>query len=150
MHYIWQNQSMERLKNAEKYVFYLLIYFLYTFIALEIIELLYAFVKALIEISDEDRLFLDTHQTAAVIPVFFMILIALEMIDTLRMYMKDHTLQAQGILVIGLIAVARKVLIADLAHGDPMISFGLSSLVLTLAIAYYLVRKAGQEKGSKE
>lgn len=72
------------------------------------------------------------------------------MIDTLRMYMKDHTLQAQSILVIGLIGLARKVLIADLAHGDPMISFGLSSLVLTLAIAYYLVRKAGQDKGSSE
>lgn len=29
---------MNSLKNAEKYVFYLLIYFLYTFIALEMID----------------------------------------------------------------------------------------------------------------
>lgn len=133
---------MNLLKKFEVAVFYILIIIVVAYISIEIIELLYQFFLALI-IADEgsDRLLFTKEQTAHVIPVFFNILIAVELIDTFNVYIKEHSIKVQSILLIGLMAIGRKLLVLDIGHKDGITNIGLASIILALAVGYYLVKR---------
>jgi len=130
------------IKKFEQAVFYLLAAILAVYIVVEIIELVYQFGKALL-LSNEGsgRLLITKDQTQMVLPVFFNILIAIELIDTFNFYVKEHSIKVQSILLIGLIALGRKLLTLDVGHADGLSNIGLAALILALAGGYYLVKK---------
>jgi uncharacterized membrane protein (DUF373 family) len=126
----------------ERAVFYVLTAIVMAYITFEVIELLYHIGIALWEDDPDQReLFFTKEQMAATLPVFFNVLIAVELMETLKGYMAQHHIQVQSILLIGLMAVGRKLLILDLGHADPLNNLGLAALILALALGYYFVRK---------
>jgi uncharacterized membrane protein (DUF373 family) len=130
------------LKKFEQSVFYILAGILAVYIAIEIIELVYQFGKAILASNQgSERLLITKDQTQLVLPVFFNILIALELIDTFGFYVKEHSIKVQSILLIGLIALGRKLLTLDVGHADGLSNLGLAALILALAGGYYLVKK---------
>lgn len=133
---------MSLLKKFEVAVFYILIVIVVAYISLEIIELFYQFFTALIVDNEgSNRLLVTKEQTSMVLPVFFNILIAVELIDTFNVYIKEHSIKVQSILLIGLIATGRKLLILDIGHNDGITNIGIASIMLALAIGYYLVKR---------
>ena len=130
------------IKKFEVGIFYILSAIIVLYIAVEIIELIYQFGKALLTTGDTTtRLLITKEQTALVLPVFFNILIAIELIDTFNVYIKEHRIKAQSILLIGLIAIGRKLLVLDLGHADGLNNIGLASIIIALSLGYYLVKK---------
>jgi uncharacterized membrane protein (DUF373 family) len=130
-------------KRYEKFIFYFLMGILYVYIAVEIITLCYFFISGLISLSPTpEYLFFDHAESSKILPPFFSILISVELIDTLRHYMRDHAIQSQHIITIGIIAITRKLLVIDLSHGDPLVNFSLAALIITLALAFYFIKKA--------
>jgi len=130
------------IKKFEVGVFYILSAIIVLYIAVEIIELVYQFGKALLTTGDTTtRLLITKEQTALVLPVFFNILIAIELIDTFNIYIKEHSIKVQSILLIGLIAIGRKLLVLDLGHADGLSNIGLASIIIALSLGYYLVKK---------
>lgn len=130
------------IKKFEVAVFYFLSAIIVLYIAVEIIELVYQFGKALLTTDDTStRLLITKEQTALVLPVFFNILIATELIDTFNIYIKEHIIKVQSILLIGLIAIGRKLLVLDLGHVDGLSNIGLASIIIALSLGYYLVKK---------
>jgi uncharacterized membrane protein (DUF373 family) len=130
------------IKKFEKAVFYFLSAIIVLYIAVEIIELIYQFGKALVTTDDTTtRLLITKEQTALVLPVFFNILIAIELIDTFNIYIREHSIKVQSILLIGLIAIGRKLLVLDLGHSDGLSNIGLASIIIALSLGYYLVKK---------
>lgn len=130
------------LKKFEVAVFYILSGIIVLYIAVEIIELVFQFGKALLTKSDTTtRLLITKEQTALILPVFFNILIAIELIDTFNVYIKEHSIKVQSILLIGLIAIGRKLLVLDLGHADGLSNIGLASIIIALSLGYYLVKK---------
>lgn len=130
------------IKKFEIGVFYILSTIIVLYIAVEIVELIYQFGKALITSGDTTtRLLITKEQTALVLPVFFNILIAIELIDTFNIYIKEHSIKVQSILLIGLIAIGRKLLVLDLGHSDGLNNIGLASIIIALSLGYYLVKK---------
>lgn len=108
--------------------------------SVEIIEPIYQFGKALLHPGDDEtRLLITKEQTAQVLSVFFNILIAIELIDTFNLYVKEHNVKVQNILLIGLIAVSRKLLVLDVGHADGLSNIGFASIILALSLGYYLV-----------
>jgi uncharacterized membrane protein (DUF373 family) len=131
----------------EKIVFYILSSIIVVYIAVEVIELVYQFGKALLTKNENSRRLLITkEQTAMVLPVFFNILIAIELIDTFNVYIKEHSIRVQSILLIGLIAIGRKLLVLDVGHSDGLHNIGLASIIIALSLGFYLLKKAGEQK----
>ena len=132
-------------KMTEKFmviVFYVLSGVTMLYICIEIIELIYQFGKAIfMDNGDTGRLLITKQQTALVLPVFFNILIAVELIDTFNIYIKEHAIKVQSILLIGLIAIGRKLLVLDIGHSDGLSNIGLAAIILALSLGYYLVKK---------
>lgn len=131
----------------EKIVFYILSSIIVVYIAVEVIELVYQFGKALLTKNENSRRLLITkEQTALVLPVFFNILIAIELIDTFNVYIKEHSIRVQSILLIGLIAIGRKLLVLDVGHSDGLHNIGLASIIIALSLGFYLLKKSGEHK----
>jgi len=76
-----------------------------------------------------------------VIPVFFNVLIAIELIDTFNIYIREHSIKVQSILLIGLIAIGRKLLVLDIGHSDGVQNIGVASIIIALALGYYLLKR---------
>ena len=71
------------------------------------------------------------------------ILIALEVLQNLTAYMREHVVQIELVLVTALTAVARKVIVMPPGvHKNPADLIGLGVAVLSLAGAYWLVRQS--------
>lgn len=131
-----------KLQKIETGVFYILSGIVVLYIAVELIELIYQFGKALIVMDDTtDRLLITKEQTALVIPVFFNVLIAIELIDTFNIYIREHSIKVQSILLIGLIAIGRKLLVLDIGHSDGVQNIGVASIIIALALGYYLLKR---------
>ncbi len=130
------------IKKFEVVVFYLLTAVVALYIAIEVVELFYQFGKAILTPQENSpRLLVTKEQTAMVLPVFFNILIAIELIDTFNVYIEEHSIKVQSILLIGLIAVGRKLLVLDIGHSDGITNIGLASIIIALSVGYYLVKR---------
>ncbi len=87
---------------------------------------------------------------------FLIVVIAVELLDTLVLYIRKHKLFPELILLVVLTAVAREVLVTDIAHTDPLLLVGIGIVLIAVAGAYYLIKRAawegearGEENGTK-
>lgn len=136
-------------EKIERVVFKILTYILLVYIAAEVIELVYGFIQAAMANDDPLRLIFSRTRMQEVLQVFFTILISVELIDTFEHHMHHKAVKAINILLIGLMAIGRKLIAFDASHADGMVSFGLAALVLALAVGYYLIKKATPESAGE-
>jgi uncharacterized membrane protein (DUF373 family) len=69
-----------------------------------------------------------------------LVVLGLELMDTLRNYFMEHRLRVELLLSVALIAVARHVIQLDYEHVSPALIAGIAFLVFTLAASYVAVR----------
>jgi uncharacterized membrane protein (DUF373 family) len=70
---------------------------------------------------------------------FLLILIGVELLETIRAYLSEHVVHVEVVIEVALIAIARKVIILDLKETPASSLLGIAAIIFTLAIAYYLV-----------
>jgi uncharacterized membrane protein (DUF373 family) len=75
--------------------------------------------------------------------LFLLVLVGLELLDTITSYIREHVVHAEIVILAAMIAVARKAIAFDLTKSEPIVAFGLAALVLALSAAYFLLRSAG-------
>jgi uncharacterized membrane protein (DUF373 family) len=71
-----------------------------------------------------------------------LVVLGLELLETLRVYFTHHRVRLEIILVVAIIAVGRHVINLDFHHIDGASIAGIAALVLALTGGYYLVRKS--------
>lgn len=133
---------MQIIKKFEKIVFTFLVIILVSYIIVEIVELVFQFGVSISKGSNIDgRLLISNALLKEVLPVFFNILIAIELIDTFSVYVQKHSIKVLNILLIGLIAIGRKLIAYDFNDSDGVSNLGLAALIISLAGGYYLIKK---------
>jgi uncharacterized membrane protein (DUF373 family) len=70
-----------------------------------------------------------------------LLLLGLELLETLKTYFSDYHVRTEVILVVAMIAVGRHIVQIDFEHIAPAGLAGLAVLVLALSISYFLVRR---------
>lgn len=73
--------------------------------------------------------------------LFLNILIALELLENITAYLQKHVVQVELVIVTSLIAVARKLIILDLAKTSGSELIGLAIAIFALSISYWIVRR---------
>jgi len=81
---------------------------------------------------------LDITELLDLFGFFMLILIGVELLETIRAYLDDHAVHVEIVLEVALIAVARKVVIVDVKDYTPDTLLAIAAIVLSLAGAYYL------------
>lgn len=72
--------------------------------------------------------------------LFLNVLIALEILENVAAYLKQHIIQVELVLATSLIAVARKIIILDLEKKDSNDLIALSIAVFSLSLSYLMIR----------
>ena len=70
------------------------------------------------------------------------VLLGLELMDTLKVYFKEHRLRVEVILIVAMIAVGRHIIQVDFEHASLATLLGSAALMLALAGGYFLVKKS--------
>ena len=99
-------------------------------------------------LSGKPQLFLlDIADMLEIFGFFMMILIGIELIETIKVYLEDESIHVEIICLVAIVAVARKVIIIDLYKVSPVALLGIAAIILALCIGYFFLKRAmHQEK----
>jgi uncharacterized membrane protein (DUF373 family) len=90
---------------------------------------------------------LQSHELILVLGAFLLVLIGVELLDTIKAYFIENTIHVEIVILLAVIAVARKVILLDptgmngFEFGFEMMGIGV--IVACLGAGYYLIKKAG-------
>ena len=94
---------------------------------------------------------LEAHEMIYVLGGFLLVLIGVELLDTIKAYLRENAIHVEIVVLLAIIAVARKVVLLDPStttsgqtismSGFEMIGMGI--LLVSLAAGYFLIKKAG-------
>ena len=87
-------------------------------------------------------LLLEIHELLKIFGFFLLILIGLELVETLKVYISEEIVHVEFVFLVAIIAVTRKVIILDIKNLDPLTLIGLASIILALSGGFYLLKKA--------
>ncbi len=76
--------------------------------------------------------------------MFLLVLLGLELLEVIKAYLVEHAIHVEIVMVVALIAIARKVIILDLKSTQAMMLLAIGVIILTLSIGYYLIAKVHQ------
>jgi len=127
-------------KYIEKGIIYALIFMMAGVLILATIELGYFLIRSIIQ---SDYLLIDLDALMDVFGVFLLVLIGIELLDTIKVYLKRNVVHVEVVVLVAIIAVARKVVVLKIEDLSGEVILGIAGLIIALAIAYYLIKKAG-------
>jgi uncharacterized membrane protein (DUF373 family) len=78
---------------------------------------------------------------------FLLVLIGVELLDTVKIYLTDKRIHVELILSVGLVAISRKVILLDPKQLDGLSLIGIGVIIIALAASYYLVRTVHRDGG---
>lgn len=87
-------------------------------------------------------LLLNLEELLEVFGFFLMVLIGLELLETIRAYLEQDKVHVEVVFLVAMVAVARKVIIVDLDAVSADTLFAMSAVILALSAGYFLLGKA--------
>ena len=135
---------IEIVDKFEKMVYAVLMALLMLVIVISLIDLAWLLFRSLVVTS---QYLLETSEIILVLGAFLLVLICIELLDTIKAYFKENTIHVEIVILLAIIAVARKVILLD-PSGVTGIEFGVEMMgigviVISLAAGYYILKKAG-------
>ena len=130
--------------KIEKIIYAALMLMLIVVLVAAVLDLVWLLIDALWKTSP---LMLETHEMIAVLGAFLLVLIGVELLDTIKAYFSENAIHVEIVVLLAIIAVARKVILIDPTglsgweYGFELMSIGV--IVVGLAAGYFLIKKAG-------
>ena len=84
---------------------------------------------------------LDVGDIFQIFGAFMVVLIAVEIFTNIRLYLGTDELPVRLVIATALMAIARKVIILDLAEIESSYIFGIAAVVMALGLTYWLLSK---------
>jgi uncharacterized membrane protein (DUF373 family) len=127
-------------KLVEKVIIYALIVMMAGVLILATIELGYYLFRTILH---SDFLLIDLDDLIGLFGIFLLVLIGIELLDTIKVYLRESVVHVEVVVLVAIIAIARKVVVLKIEELDGIVIIGISGLIISLAVAYYLIKKAG-------
>jgi uncharacterized membrane protein (DUF373 family) len=137
-------QAFERVKSV---ILKTMIVLMTLTVIFSIFDLAYILYKDLVS---PPTLLLDANDMKEIFGLFLLILIGLELTESVKTYLTEHMIHAEVevILLIAMIAVARKVIVMDVDQTSFQTLFGIAAIIVGLAGGYYLLQRTRKDRGS--
>ncbi|HEY8945191.1 MAG TPA: phosphate-starvation-inducible PsiE family protein, partial [Polyangiaceae bacterium] len=127
------------IKLFERIVVVSLVVMMMLVVALATLELAWIIAK---DIVTPPILLLEVDELLEIFGFFLLILIGVELLETIKAYLKDNVIHVEIVLEVALIAVARKVIVLDWSKYDDFTVLSIAALIIALAGASFLKRRA--------
>ena len=135
---------LDALKKFEHVVIVSLISMMVLVVLLATIELGWIIVK---DIITPPIILLKITELLEIFGFFLLVLIGVELLETIKAYLLDKVVHVEIVLEVALIAIARKVIILDLEKYDGLTVLSMAGLILAVATAFYVVRRKIKKPG---
>jgi uncharacterized membrane protein (DUF373 family) len=96
------------------------------------------------------RLLLDVKEMLTVFSFFLMVLIGLELVETIKMYLDENVFHVEVVVLVAIIAVARKIIVIDYGSVSYEILLSIAALMISLSAGYFLLKRATTSSKSEE
>jgi uncharacterized membrane protein (DUF373 family) len=137
-------EMIEIVNKFEKIVYAVLMALLMLVLVGSLLDLIWLLFKALVH---ETPALLETRELIGVLGAFLLVLIGVELLDTIKAYFSENTIHVEIVVLLAIIAIARKVILLDpsgmSANEFGFELMGIGVIVIGLAGGYYLIKKAG-------
>ena len=90
-------------------------------------------------------LMLHVEQLLELFGTFLLVLIGLELLDTVKTYLTGKKVHVEVVLLVSIIAIARKVVILEPKDIDSLKLIGIAAIISALSIGYYFVMLAARK-----
>lgn len=99
---------------------------------------------------NEPFLLLSVNDLMELFGLFLLVLIGIELLDTIvRTFLMEKTIHVEIVVSVGIIAMARKIIILDLKELPALTLIGMAATIFGLCAGYYLLRKSRLVKASE-
>ena len=85
-------------------------------------------------------LLLDVNELLELFGAFLLVMIGVELLDTVKTYVTEKTVHVEVVLLVAIIAISRKVVILEPKALDGLSLLGVAAIVLALTLGYYFVK----------
>jgi uncharacterized membrane protein (DUF373 family) len=134
-----ENKFGRFIKLFERVVVASLVVMMMLVVALATLELGWIIAKVILT---PPILLLEVDELLEIFGFFLLILIGVELLETIKGYFKDNVVHVELVLEVALIAVARKVIVLDFSKYDDLTVLAIAALIIALAGAFFLKRRA--------
>lgn len=131
------------IKRFERVIVVLLVIMMMAVVALSTLELGWIIVK---DVITPPVLLLEVDELFEIFGFFLLILIGVELLETIKAYLRDNVVHVEIVLEVALIAIARKVIVLDLSKYDGISVLAVAALTIALAGAFYVERRARMQR----
>jgi uncharacterized membrane protein (DUF373 family) len=83
---------------------------------------------------------LDVEELLDIFGFFLLVLIGVELLETIKAYFDDHVVHVEVVLEVAMIAIARKVITLEVKDVSSLTLIGIGAIILTLAVAFFFVK----------
>jgi uncharacterized membrane protein (DUF373 family) len=126
------------LKKFERMVIISLIVMMVLVVLISTIELAVLIIK---DIIAPPRFWIGIDQLFEIFGFFLMLLIGVELLETIKAYLSEKVVHSEIVLEVALIAISRKVITMDIKGYNPLTLLGIAAIIVTIAIAYFIIKK---------
>jgi uncharacterized membrane protein (DUF373 family) len=128
------------IEKFERYIVIGLLGMMVVVVFLGTVELAVVLVEQMIK--PPIMILLNIDEMLEIFGFFLMILIGLELIETMKVYLVEESVHVEIIFLVAIIAITRKVIILDIKSLEPLTMLELAALILALSFGYYALKKA--------
>jgi len=127
------------IKKFEQVVSTVLIVLMSFVVVLAIADLIWLLIKDAIT---PPILLLDTGELLEIFSMFLLVLIGVELIETLKAYVQHSKIRAEVIIHVAIIALGRKIIGLDLKEVSYESMIGIAAMIVSLTLASYMIHRS--------
>jgi uncharacterized membrane protein (DUF373 family) len=131
---------MKFVNKFERFIYGILIALLMVVLVFAVGELVWLLITNL---TNSPRYLLENHEFTNVLGVFLLVLIGVELLDTMLEYFRENAIHVEIVVLLSIIAIARKVILLEPSMTNGLELIGIGIIIIGLSAAYFMIKKAG-------
>lgn len=132
---------LEYLKSFERFIIAALILMMAAVVLLAVGELAWILVQ---DVISPPVLILEVDELLELFGLFLLVLIGLELLETIKHYYTDGKIRLTVIFTVALIALSRKIIIFEPEKYDPITLIGIGAIILALVAGFWVTVTLGR------
>jgi len=93
------------------------------------------------DILSSPIMLLDVEELLDIFGFFLLVLIGVELLETIKAYFDDHVVHVEVVLEVAMIAIASKVITLEVKDLPSMTLIGIGAIIVALAVAFFFVNR---------
>ncbi|HOU74308.1 MAG TPA: phosphate-starvation-inducible PsiE family protein [Tenuifilum sp.] len=138
---------MERyLKALQRGIIYFTLFIISLLLILALIDVFIKLYDGLI--NNPLRTFIEL-QYPQLIDLFLVIIIGVELLETIKGFLRDEILHVELVVLVAIIAISRKVIVWGISKTTSQEMFSLAAMLAALALTYWVIKTCYKKKYNK-